>query len=440
MVEENFEDRVSENPNRRKITILKQQGNEIVADIEFADSVVDGKVGTPLNAEMINGFAHEINTASSNASHAKEVIDNLSVSLTAVESNQSPSVAISTNDAGNRKIINFNIPNPKKGTSYRSRGEWNASVQYVNDEYYIDTVTYNGATYFAKRSNLGVAPIDNDSSADWEVLAKKGSNASVTIVNNLTSTDSSCALAASQGKVLDGKITTLNSTVSSVNDGLTSLNGTVNSLNLNSVKLSGDQTISGTKTFSSSPKVPTPSSDDNSTAVATTAWVKDYICPAGTVVAFAGSTIPAGWLLCDGSMVNKSDYPDLFNAIETTYGTGNGSTTFNLPNLSGKVLIGTNSNYSLGSSGGEETHYHDFYTGLSWYVGAAAGDRNSLGYDAQNKTWSGATEEVTVNSWTNNALASGSQLKNNNRMKYKGTTESSSNMPPYLTLNYIIKY
>lgn len=433
MLEENFEDRVSENPNRRKITILKQQGNEIVADIEFADSVVDGKVGTTLNAEMINDFAHEINTASSNASHAKDIIDNLSVSLTAVESNQSPSVAISTNDAGNRKTINFNIPNPKKGTSYRNRGEWNASVQYVNDEYYIDTVTYNGATYFAKRSNLGVAPIDNDSSADWEVFAKKGSNASVTIVNNLTSTDSSCALAASQGKVLDGKITSLNGSV-------TSLNSNLLALNTNSVKLSGDQTISGTKTFSSSPKVPTPSSDDNSTAVATTAWVKDYICPAGTVVAFAGSTIPAGWLLCDGSMVNKSDYPDLFNAIEPTYGKGNGSTTFNLPNLSGKVLIGTNLNYSLGSSGGEETHYHDFYTGLSWYVGAAAGDRNSLGYDAQNKTWSGATEEVTVNSWTNTALASGSQLKNNNRMKYKGTTESSSNMPPYLALNYIIKY
>lgn len=433
MLEENFEDRVSENPNRRKITILKQQGNKIVADIEFADSVVDGKVGTTLNAEMINDFAHEINTASSNASHAKDIIDNLSVSLTAVESNQSPSVAISTNDAGNRKTINFNIPNPKKGTSYRNRGEWNASVQYVNDEYYIDTVTYNGATYFAKRSNLGVAPIDNDSSADWEVFAKKGSNASVTIVNNLTSTDSSCALAASQGKVLDGKITSLNGSV-------TSLNSNLLALNTNSVKLSGDQTISGTKTFSSSPKVPTPSSDDNSTAVATTAWVKDYICPAGTVVAFAGSTIPAGWLLCDGSMVNKSDYPDLFNAIEPTYGKGNGSTTFNLPNLSGKVLIGTNSNYSLGSSGGEETHYHDFYTGLSWYVGAAAGDRNSLGYDAQNKTWSGATEEVTVNSWTNTALASGSQLKNNNRMKYKGTTESSSNMPPYLALNYIIKY
>ena len=299
MLEENFEDRVSENPNRRKITILKQQGNEIVADIEFADSVVDGKVGTPLNAEMINGFAHEINTASSNASHAKDIIDNLSVSLTAVESNQSPSVAISTNDAGNRKTINFNIPNPKKGTSYRSRGEWNASVQYVNDEYYIDTVTYNGATYFAKRSNLGVAPIDNDSSADWEVLAKKGSNASVTIVNNLTSSDSSCALAASQGKVLDGKITSLNGSVNSLNSNLLALN-------TNSVKLSGDQAISGTKTFSSSPKVPTPSSDDNSTAVATTAWVNAKFTPTqvnanGANITGQNDTVVDYWVASDGN-------------------------------------------------------------------------------------------------------------------------------------------
>lgn len=196
-----------------------------------------------------------------------------------------------------------------------------------------------------------------------------------------------------------------------------------------------------------STSVPTPSSDDNSTAVATTAWVKDYICPAGTVVAFAGSTIPAGWLLCDGSIVNKSDYPDLFNAIETTYGTGettygtgNGSTTFNLPNLSGKVAIGVSSNHNLADSGGEENHYHTFYTGMSWYGGAGAGDRNALGYDAQNGTWTYGEGDTTVNSWTNTGLDSGSNLKNNNRLRYKGTTESSSNMPPYLALNYIIKY
>ncbi|MBQ3785019.1 MAG: tail fiber protein [Alphaproteobacteria bacterium] len=54
--------------------------------------------------------------------------------------------------------------------------------------------------------------------------------------------------------------------------------------------------------------------------------------PPGIIVPFAGSVIPAGFLLCDGSAVSRTDYADLFNAIGTTYGDGDGSTTFNLPN------------------------------------------------------------------------------------------------------------
>ena len=56
--------------------------------------------------------------------------------------------------------------------------------------------------------------------------------------------------------------------------------------------------------------------------------------PAGVVQAYAGSSAPAGWLICDGSAVSRSVYSQLFSAIGTTYGSGNGSTTFNLPDLS----------------------------------------------------------------------------------------------------------
>lgn len=55
---------------------------------------------------------------------------------------------------------------------------------------------------------------------------------------------------------------------------------------------------------------------------------------AGFVAAFAGATAPSGWLICDGSAVSRTDYADLYTAIGTTYGTGDGSTTFNLPDLS----------------------------------------------------------------------------------------------------------
>jgi hypothetical protein len=54
----------------------------------------------------------------------------------------------------------------------------------------------------------------------------------------------------------------------------------------------------------------------------------------GMVAAFAGTTAPEGWLVCDGSIVSRTDYADLFAQIGSTYGDGDGSTTFNLPDLS----------------------------------------------------------------------------------------------------------
>lgn len=54
--------------------------------------------------------------------------------------------------------------------------------------------------------------------------------------------------------------------------------------------------------------------------------------PTGAVMAFAGSSAPEGWLVCDGSAVSRTTYADLFAVIGTTYGSGDGSTTFNLPN------------------------------------------------------------------------------------------------------------
>ena len=59
---------------------------------------------------------------------------------------------------------------------------------------------------------------------------------------------------------------------------------------------------------------------------------------AGTIIPWGSSSIPYGWLLCDGSAVSRTNYKALFNAIGTNYGSGDGSTTFNLPN--GRICIG----------------------------------------------------------------------------------------------------
>lgn len=62
------------------------------------------------------------------------------------------------------------------------------------------------------------------------------------------------------------------------------------------------------------------------------------LMPSGVILPFGGSSAPTGFLMCDGSAVSRTTYADLFDVIGTTYGSGDGSTTFNLPNLSSGVL------------------------------------------------------------------------------------------------------
>jgi len=78
------------------------------------------------------------------------------------------------------------------------------------------------------------------------------------------------------------------------------------------------------------------------------------VVPSGSIIAFGGASAPdAGWLLCDGSDVNRTTYARLFAAIGTAYGTGNGSTTFGLPDLRDRVLLGKGTNNStLGTETG----------------------------------------------------------------------------------------
>lgn len=88
----------------------------------------------------------------------------------------------------------------------------------------------------------------------------------------------------------------------------------------------------------------------------------------GTVTFFAGDTAPTGWLLCDGTAVSRSTFADLFAVIGTAYGPGDGSTTFNVPDLRqrfplGKADAGTGA--ALGDTGGTIDHTHGLDTASS---------------------------------------------------------------------------
>ena len=78
--------------------------------------------------------------------------------------------------------------------------------------------------------------------------------------------------------------------------------------------------------------------------------VSNSNAPIGAIYPYGGSSAPSGYLMCDGSAVSRSDYSALFNVIGTSFGAGDGSTTFNVPDLRGKFLEGTPSSGTIGTS------------------------------------------------------------------------------------------
>jgi microcystin-dependent protein len=75
------------------------------------------------------------------------------------------------------------------------------------------------------------------------------------------------------------------------------------------------------------------------------------VVPAGSIICYSGQNVPQGWLFCNGEAISRTTYYKLFNTIGTIYGTGDGTTTFNLPNLQDRFPMGKGSS-SLGVIGG----------------------------------------------------------------------------------------
>ena len=150
--------------------------------------------------------------------------------------------------------------------------------------------------------------------------------------------------------------------------------------------------------------------------------------PTGVVQAFAGSTTPQGWLLCDGSAVSRTDYAALYAVIGTTYGAGNGSTTFNLPNLTDRFIEG-NATAGTVKSAGLPNITGSFNTRCPW-IGAAAS-----GAFAPDSTGGKAFIQQAGNETANYNALSFSANKSNS-IYGKSTTVQ----PPALTMRYIIKY
>ena len=159
------------------------------------------------------------------------------------------------------------------------------------------------------------------------------------------------------------------------------------------------------------------------------AWFTDT--PPGLVTPYAGVTAPPGWLLCDGSAVSRSTYARLFAAIGTSYGAGNGVTTFNTPDLKGRVPTGLDAGQTefqtCGKSGGAKTH------SLSAAEMPAHSHKLRLS-DAEASGYGLVTGAV---GFANRVLISGTPGTTSSDTA--GSSAPHNNLSPYLVLNYLIK-
>tara|TARA_R100001015_G_C4591646_1_gene147123 strand:+ start:540 stop:1109 length:570 start_codon:yes stop_codon:yes gene_type:complete len=164
----------------------------------------------------------------------------------------------------------------------------------------------------------------------------------------------------------------------------------------------------------------------------------------GTIVPYTHGTAPTGYLECDGSAVSRSTYATLFTLIGTTYGAGDGSSTFTLPDLKDKVIYGKSSSVSLAATGGSAdatlvSHTHTATSSVTdpghFHLAAQGTEFPSYGSTGTDTGPSGQrdgdphgkTETKTTGISVSTSLSTA------------GSSATNANLQPYLCLKFMIK-
>ena len=162
--------------------------------------------------------------------------------------------------------------------------------------------------------------------------------------------------------------------------------------------------------------------------------------PIGAIIEWDSDLIPENWLLLNGQAVSRTVYSELFAIYGTTYGAGNGSTTFNLPDRRTRVAVGRDANdedfAALGTTGGEKehtltvdempSHVHNFERQQWFSSDIAVSDNTGSIY-----SWKTTTGGSTSQSYTSSNYPG--------RYGYTGGSQPHNNLQPYIVTNFIVK-
>jgi len=223
------------------------------------------------------------------------------------------------------------------------------------------------------------------------------------------------------------------------------LNQVVGGFNVGgALAVTGASTLTGAATFGST--VTLNANPTLNLQAATKQYVDTAVAgasPSGTLTMWPTGTAPSGWLLCNGAAVSRTTYAALFAVIGTTFGVGDNSTTFNLPDYRDRMPIGANTiAASVGATGGSanatlvsHTHTatvtdpgHTHTTTLNVWRGGNAGNTSAA--------WGGGDRQDATNVvGTSNSRVTSITVANST----EGSSATNANMPPYLGINFIIK-
>ena len=277
--------------------------------------------------------------------------------------------------------------------------------------------------------------VSNQTTGGYAITIGAASGSIVTIPNGVTAqvyTDGTSFYSAQTGSAGNFNVNgTL--TASGVTD--------TGSLSVGStLAVTGTSTFTGAAALNGGGTSTTATTGDNSTKIATTAFVQTAITAAvlsGTIQMWPTASAPTGYLLCNGAAVSRTTYAALYAVVGTTFGVGDGSTTFNLPDYTNRMPIGVGSTAALAGTGGSKdaitvshTHTitdpgHQHNTSVTNSALFPATGQITIGYGGPGSypatifTMDNATTGISVNS--------------------AGSSGTNANLPPYLGINFIIK-